>query len=211
MTPENLLRWLIAHGKQRMAVPIDEIEPDWVEALVVLQDRGKVHLSEHEGSTLIWIDPSVFRRRGQARCDRPEILETDLPPDVAYLKHAPDRDSMPVSGMRLNGEPVYRPRDEPSSLILCGSQPWPPEGTEIKPRWYRPARAKWTTEERRDLVVTADTCPVCGRAESKKIDPRCLACDCWPSSYPTTVRTLEVEPDDQPKPSKAKKKGAKAS
>lgn len=209
MTAEKLLKWLVAHGKQRLAVPIDELDAGWVDALVALQERRKVHLSEHEGRTLIWIDPGVFRRRGQARCDRPEILETDLPPDVPYLKHAPDRDSMPVSGMRLNGEPVYRPRDEPSSLILCGSRPWPPEGTEIKPRWYRPARAKWTTEERRDMVVTAECCPVCGRAESKKTSAQCLACDHWPSSYPTTVRTLEAEPDDQSEKKKPRKNGAK--
>lgn len=207
MTPAELLAHLIARTHLDGGTPLGDIGPDSLDALMALQDAGKVILTDDP--PMAWVHPDAMPPERERVSYRRTYVESDLPPDVDLLKHAPDRDSMPVSGMRLNGEPVYRPRDEPSSLILCGSQPWPPEGTEIQPRWYRPARAKWTTEERRDLVVTGDRCPVCGREESKRTSPVCLACDCWPSSYPTTVRTLEAEPDDQPKP-KAKKKGAKA-
>lgn len=217
MTAEKLLKWLVAHGKQRLAVPIDELDAGWVDALVALQERRKVHLSEHEGRTLIWIDPGVFRRRGQARCDRPEILETDLPPDVPYLKHAPDRDSMPVSGMRLNGEPVYRPRDEPSSLVAMGSTPWPPDGTSINCRKYREHRAQYTEVAIWDLHVVADACPVCGKPDGRKPgatsnNVNCVVCDLWARDVRKCVRTFEPEPDCQPEAeSKPKrKKGAKA-
>lgn len=207
-TPDGLLAWLRRRDKVGLGIPMGEIDPGWVDALGMLQHDGKVHLTADP--PMVWIDPSVIRDRRRRKKVDDTYLDSDLPSDVPMMKHQPDRDSQPVSGMRLNGEPVYRPRDEPSDLILTGSRPWPPEGTEIRSRYCRPARAKWTTEEYRDLVVTSDRCPVCGRAESKRTSPSCLACDHWPSSYPTTVRTLEAEPDDQPKP-KAKKKGAKAS
>lgn len=208
MTPADLFRRIVGLSLELGGVPMSSVAPGDIDALMALQDAGKVILTDDP--PMIWVNPKAIRGRRKVNEARETLIcETDLPPDVPYLKHAPDRDSQPVSGMRLNGEPVYRPRDEPSELILTGSRPWPPEGTEIKPRWYRPARAKWTTEERRDMVVTAEHCPVCGRTESKKVDRRCLVCECWPSNYPTTVRTLEPEPDNQPKPKR--KKGAKAS
>ena len=206
-TPDELLAWLRRRDKVGLGVPMGEIGEGLVDALAMLQHDGKVHLTADP--PMVWLDPSVVRDKRRRKRKDDTFLDSDLPSDVPMMKHQPDRDSRPVPGMRLNGEPVYRPRDEPSSLILCGSRPWPPEGTEIKPRWYRPARAKWTTEERRDMVVTAECCPVCGRAESKKTSAQCLACDHWPSSYPTTVRTLEAEPDDQSEKKKPRKKGAK--
>lgn len=207
MTPSQLLAHLIARTHLDGGTPLGDIGPDALDALIDLQSAGKILVTQDP--PMVWVHPDAMPPVRERVSYRRTYVESDLPPDVDLLKHSPDRDSQPVSGMRLNGEPVYRPRDEPSDLILTGSRPWPPEGTEIRSRYCRPARAKWTTEEYRDLVVTSDTCPVCGRAESKRTSPSCLACDLWPSNHPTTVRTLEAEPDDQPKPKR--KKGAKAS
>lgn len=206
MTAHQLLRWLLCHDKVGLGVPMDRLSPEWVESLRRLHETGNIHITTDP--PLVWVDPGSRKERKRQKRRTNVYVESDLPSDVPMLKHLPDRDSAPVKGLKLNGEPIYRPRDEPSELIAMGGMPWPLEGTTITPRWYRPARAKWTTEEIRDLVVTSETCPVCG-SDGKRNNPRCLVCDCWPHNYPKTVRTLEAEPEPE-KVKKPRKKGAKA-
>lgn len=212
MTPKQLLRWLIARSKgHREGVPMSEIPADCVDALVTLQGSGEAMLTADP--PLVWVHPDCYKDRRNRRHAGRQTLESDLPPDVDLLKHLPDRADTPPAGQRRNGEPIYRPRDEPSQLIAMGPTAWPPPGTTIRSRRYREPRAVYTEVTVSDLYVTAETCPVCGKPDGRgrkqtSNNTNCLACDLWARDITEGISTLETPPEVEIKP--AKKKGRKA-
>jgi len=215
MTSRELLAHLIARTHLDGGTPLGDVGPDSLDALIELQASGSVIVTQDP--PMVWVHPDAMPPVRERVSYRRTYVESDLPPDVDTLKHAPDRDSMPVSGMRLNGEPVYRPRDEPSSLVAMGSTPWPPDGTSINCRKYREHRAQYTEVAIWDLHVVADACPVCGKPDGRKPgatsnNVNCVVCDLWARDVRKCVRTFEPEPDCQPEAeSKPKRKnGAKA-
>ena len=86
---------------------------------------------------------------------------------------------------------------------MMGVTAWPPEGTTILARKYREGRrAQFTTVEVRDVYVTVERCPTCGRKQSARPSPNCLTCDLWESQHNARVRTFEDEPPADPLPTK---------
>ena len=141
------------------------------------------------------------------RYNCPEVTENGLEHETHgfdFLHQVPDRDSEFTPGLKLNGRHVLRgKRDrERSEVLMVGVRAWPPEGTAIMARTYREGRAQFSTVEVRDLYVTADRCPTCGREQSAKTNPNCLTCDLWEDQLPTRIRTLEDAPPADPPPKK---------
>jgi len=211
MTADRLLRRLITLCRQEGGVGLGAIELSHVDALLDLQRQGKVIVTT-DTPAMVWVHPDAIKdRRRRARAEK-TYVESDLPRDVDLLKHLPDRDSQPPVGQRRNGEPIYRSRDEPSELVAMGPTPWPPDGTEIHARRYREPRAVYTEVSVSDIYVTADACPVCGKADTRgrkqtSNNINCLCCDLWAKNVTDAISTLETPPEVVIEPKKRRKAG----
>lgn len=216
MSEKQLLRWLIARSTQRVGVPLDTLDAGWVETLMSLVEGGKAFITTDP--PLVWVHPKLYKDTRARKHSGVVCLESDLPPDVPLLKHVPDRNSMPVwdgtaSRVRLNGEPIFRPRDEPSELYALGCLPWPPPGTEIHARRYREHRAQFSESAVSDLHVMGDRCSVCGREDTRKPgdtsnNPQCGVCELWEKDIRRGIRVLEEAPVVEAEPKKKGKKSA---
>lgn len=213
VSEKQLLRWLIARSTQRAGVPLETVDRGWVETLLSLVNGGKAFITQDP--PLVWVHPRLYKDTRARKHSGLVCLESDLSPEVPLLKHVPDRDSMPAwsdgaTRVRLNGEPIFRPRDEPSELYALGCLPWPPTGTEIHARRYREHRARFTESAVSDLHVMGDRCPVCGRTDARKPgdtsnNPECGVCELWAKDIRRGIRVLEEPPPVEPPAKKGKR------
>ena len=68
MTPADLFRRIVGLSLELGGVPMSDVAPGDIDALMALQDAGKVILTDDP--PMVWIDPSVIRdRRRRKRAD----------------------------------------------------------------------------------------------------------------------------------------------